>query len=336
IDDAESVIWAPRYSEVGDFEIYAAADCNLLELLQPDRYVVRNDSAMVGIIERVKLEVDAEDGDHVTVSGRCAKSILSRRIVWGLGVFTGTVEDCIRKAIADNATAPSMAQRAIPGLLLGERLGLADTLDVQVTGKNLMDTIISWCKAYSYGWEVVLGADRKFLVRLFVGEDRSDAQSVNPRVTFSPAFDNLLASNYEYDVTDAVNAVLVAGEGEGINRKMVGVGSASGISRRENFVDARNASSKVGDAGLTPVEYAALLTEQGRAHIAENTVAATFDGEIDHATVFTLGEHYFLGDIVNVINEYGVAGTARITEIVECEDAEGHTVTPTFEEWRLV
>jgi len=42
IDEYESIIWRPAYSEVGDFEIYLKASAEALKLLQKDFYVVRN------------------------------------------------------------------------------------------------------------------------------------------------------------------------------------------------------------------------------------------------------------------------------------------------------
>lgn len=335
VDDAESVMWCPRYWDAGEFEVYAACSRRMVELFQPDRYVARSDSSMVGVIEHVKIETDPEEGDRLLVKGPCAKGLLGRRIVWGMQTFSGTVEQCARRAILDNAIAPGIPERAIPELVLGPAVGLGGKMEAQVTGKSLLDTVVSWLKAAGLGWEVVLNERRLFEVRLFAGADRSDSQSFWPRVKFSPDYDNLLSSNYLYDSSNLLNAVLVGGEGEGAERRTVSVGTAAGVSRREGFVDSRNTSSK-GDGGLTDDEYDAMLAQQGEEAIAESSDVCSYAGDADTGGVFSLNEHFFLGDIVNVENQYGVKGASRIVEITECEDAEGYTATPVFEDWRLV
>ena len=42
VDSYVSVIWRPSYSEVGDFEIYIGAEEKAVDLLQEERYVVRD------------------------------------------------------------------------------------------------------------------------------------------------------------------------------------------------------------------------------------------------------------------------------------------------------
>ena len=42
-------------------------------------------------------------------------------------------------------------------------------------------------------------------------------------------------------------------------------------------------------------------------------------------------EDYNLGDIVNIVNEFGISINARITEIIESQDDNGYTIEPTFE-----
>ena len=57
----------------------------------------------------------------------------------------------------------------------------------------------------------------------------------------------------------------------------------------------------------------------------------TFDGEIIPNVVFRYKTDYFLGDIVRVENEFGIASDARITEVIEVMDATGYSVQPRYE-----
>ena len=53
VDEYESLIWRPAYSEVGDFEIYVKATADTLKLLQKDFYVVRSSDISVGESENL-------------------------------------------------------------------------------------------------------------------------------------------------------------------------------------------------------------------------------------------------------------------------------------------
>ena len=78
IDSASSVIWTSRYYEAGDFEVYIRADEDIQKVLSPGNYLMRYDSETTYIIESLKLNTDAENGDYLTVTGQDLKSILKR------------------------------------------------------------------------------------------------------------------------------------------------------------------------------------------------------------------------------------------------------------------
>ena len=82
IDDYESIIWATRYYEPGDFEIKIPAGSQNIELLEKDNYLVRYDDEAVMIIEKLTIVTDIENGNYILASGRCFKSILDRRVIW--------------------------------------------------------------------------------------------------------------------------------------------------------------------------------------------------------------------------------------------------------------
>lgn len=149
---------------------------------------------------------------------------------------------------------------------------------------------------------------------------------------FSPDFENLLTSDYTESDLDTKNFALVAGEGEGVDRKVTTVGDStlSGMDRIEAYVDARDVSSNTDGGTLTPAQYTAQLQSRGLERLAEFKPVKIFEGEVEAQTNFIYGEDYFLGDKVQVINEYGIGASARIVEIIDAEDGEGRTVVPTF------
>ena len=329
VDQYKSAIWTPRYWDAGDFEIYAEATESNLSILQEDYYVTRQDDSMACIIQKVNIVTDEEGGKYLIVTGESLQSVLKRRIVWQQTTLRGTVEKCVRKLIDENIINPTIPERKIPGFVLGDEKGFTETVEMQVTGDNLFDVISSICQSYGYGFTVTLNDSGEMVFNLYKGEDRSYSQDVNPYVVFSPDFDNVKSVDYVSDKTDYKNVALVAGEGEGTYRKTATVGTASGLDRYEMYVDARDISTN--DEEISLEDYNKLLAERGNENLAAAIVQKSFEGEVEASVNYTYKEDYFLGDIIQIENEFGIKAAPRIVEIIECMDENGYSMTPTFD-----
>lgn len=335
-DDYESVIWTTRYFTYGDFELYLPATEKNLALFKEDYYVVRdkditgNEYRNVMIIEKINVQTHVENGNHIIVTGRCLKSLFTRRIVWNQTTIKGNMEIGVRSVVNENAINTENADRVIPSLTFAPLRNFTDTINKQVTGKPLDEFLTSVCRSYGIGWDIYVKNGMLYF-DLFKGIDRSYSQNVNAQVIFSPEYDNLISSDYSRDKTNYKNVALVAGEGEGSARKRVSVGAASGLSRREIYVDSRNSSSNEGE--ITEDEYNRILSEEGIETLNDenNSIKEDIDGEVEPVGNFTINVDYFLGDIVEVVNEYGIERTPRIVEIIESKDANGSYTIPTFE-----
>lgn len=329
VDFCTSLIWTPRYNDVGDFELYVQATAESIKLLQKNNYVSRNDDDMVCIIEKVQTVTDAENGHHLIVTGRDLKSILGRRIIWQQTTLRGTVKDAIYQLINENIINPAIAERKIRNFVLSESKETSEKIETQITGENLLKSVIEICKSYEYGFKVTLNDEKKFVFSLYKGIDRSYQQSTNPYVIFSPEFDNIKTVEYMTDQTEYRNIALVAGEGEGLDRKTVTVGSGSDLDRYEIYVDARDVSTN--DGKITLEDYNKLLSERGIENLAALTVKEAFAGEVEPSMNYEYKKDYFLGDVVQIENELGIRIASRIIEIIECVDENGYSMIPTFD-----
>lgn len=330
IDTFKSVIWATRYYKSGDFELYIPATQEMIDLFKRDYYVVRDDdTTQAMIVEDIQITTDVEEGNYLIITGKSLKSILGRRIVWKQTIINGRVESGIRTLVTKNAVDPDEPERKIDNLILGAELGLTDKMKSQYTGNNLEEVIQGICKTYKIGYDVMLDLDeKKFIFVLYKGADRSYNQVANPYVVFSNDYENLLRTNYKTSSGNYKNVAKIAGEGEGNARKTTSVGTATGLNRYEMFVDARDLSTNEGE--VDELTYISLLGERGWAALAETTISEGMEGEVESNHTYKLNEDYFLGDIVEVVNEYGIAMTPRVTEVIESEDDTGHYTIPTF------
>ena len=336
IDAYESFIWTDRYDKYGDFELYMTISGEFPDYIKQDYYLINNESEHVMIIEKIEIKTDPEEGTHVTITGRSLESILDRRIVWGRKSIDGSLQNGIKTLLTENIISPSNSTRRIGNFIFEASTDSAITgltIDAQYTGDNLYDVITKICSERGIGFKITLNDSNQFVFKLYSGVDRSYNQTTYPYVVFSPNFDNILNSNYIESKSALKNITLVAGEGEGSERKFETVGdtSVAGLNRRELFTDARDISSDLGDGRvLSASEYSAKLNQRGNEKLSENAEVSSFEGEAETTTMFRYGEHFFMGDIVQVANEYGHETPARVIELVQSVDVEGTTTYPTF------
>lgn len=330
IDEYRSLIWTPRFNTCGDFELYVPATETNIKLLKKRYYVMRSDdTSKVAVIEKVKINQDAENGDYITASGRDASSILWRRIVWLQTTYSGPAERVIRRMITSAFLDPEIADRAVTNLKLGSMIGDTEKIKMQFTGDVIGDAIVKICQEQGLGFRTLFDrATNKFTFSLYKGTDRSYNQSARPFVVFSEDFDNLLSSTYTDDGSVYKNVARIGGEGQGIQRVMTQVGSATGLNRYETFINAATLSSNKGE--LSSAEYKNILKQKAKETLAGLKTQESMEAQIEPNFTYTLGKDYELGDIVEIVDEYGHQAAVRITEIIESWGDTGYSCIPHF------
>ncbi len=74
-----------------------------------------------------------------------------------------------------------------------------------------------------------------------------------------------------------------------------------------------------------------LLKQMGKEKLTEKKREEKFESEVDIYGTFKYGKHYKIGDIVQIINEYGFTGRARVTEYIFSDNTNGLKCYPKFE-----
>lgn len=343
LDVFESLIWTERYNGCGNFEFYTPVNRDILQVVDVvqkkmeaklDTYVWLKDSKNTMIIEDIEITTDVETGNHLIVSGRGLESILDRRIVWEQTTLDGKLQGQIQKLLNNEIINPKIAARKIPNFIFSlssDPIITSSNLRAQYTGDNVYDLILELCDTLQLGFDVTLDQNNQFVFSLKRGVDRSYDQDVNPYVVFSPKYENIINSDYLESIKTLKNVTLVAGEDEGTSRKTRIVGSASGLSRRELYTDARDIQSEVEDRTLTDGEYNALLDQRGSEKLSENMYTKVFTGEIEASRTFVYDKDFFIGDVVQIVNEYGMESKVRVSEVVRVQDTSGYSMYPTFQ-----
>lgn len=339
LDSFGSLIWTERYNAYGDFEITAPMSGKLYNMLAPDNYLHLRSSENLMIVEQAIIKTDIEKGDQLIVRGRSLESILERRIIWDQTILSGGLQTQIQTILVNAFISPTDPARAVANfeMELSTDLNiLALLLDFQGRGKSVYNAIQDICKKEHLGFKVSLAPNNKLRFKLYFGVDRSANQFVNPRVTFSRKFDNLVSSDHEFNKSTLKTIALTLGAGEDPDRQEAtafpDAGGGSGLTRREMFVDASSISSK--DETGTPIptaDYIAQLGQRGSEELTKHGVTNIFEAEILYQIGFTLGADYFLGDIVQIEDEYNNKKNVRVGEIIRSHNATGSSVYPTLE-----
>lgn len=337
VDSYESILWIDRYNKPGEFELYLLADPKILTYLKEGNYVVHKDSEHVCKIEGIEINTSVEDGNHYIIKGRSLESILDRRIVWNQTTFNNeNLQTAVQRLLNENIINPSIPDRRIPNFIFETSTDPAITsltLTAQYTGDNILDILQEICENKKIGFKVTLNNSNQFVFMLYSGKNRSYDQTTNNYVVFSPEFDNIVNSNYHESDASFKNVTLVAGEGEGSDRKTYVVGTASGLDRRELYTDARDIQSTDENQNPIPIAtYNEMLRQRGLEKLTECKRDKDFDGQVEAFKMFVYKRDFYMGDIIQIKNEYGLEGPARVVEYVMSENVEnGLEYYPTFE-----
>lgn len=337
IDTYESVLWVDRYDTPGEFEIYTSVTEDLLKYPVPNNYLKFVDSDKLMIIEDLEITTAVEDGNHIKITGRSLESILDRRVISTVANaqdlnVSGSLQTTIKTLLTNNLISPTDTARIIPSFIFEESTdqNIIDlTYENQFKGVTVLEIVEQMCQARDIGFKVTLNDANQFVFKLYKGTDRSYNQDVNSYVIFHPNFDNIIKADYKENNSDAktfcylhatysngsstVDKILTKGEGEGLNRKEV-------------YVD----SSISKDDGVSMTDWEKQLDEDASASLSERKVKKEFDGECETQRMFTYGKDFFLGDVVQVADEYGHETPSRITEYLWSISDSGVENYPTF------
>lgn len=247
IDLYTSFRWVRRYSKPGNFELHCPLTSENLTLLSKDAIICKNDDdPEAGYVSYRGLSQDKEGKKVLVVKGKFLTGYLGRRIIWGTEIIKATTETAMRVLVSNNCITPQIAGRKIDNLILGDFGDYPETVDYQVSYKNLGDEVESLATAADLGYRVRFDRELKQLkFEVYKGLDRSVNQTANPQAIFSQEYENVLEQEYIESIGDYRNLALIGGIGEGATRKIAIVGDATGLDRFEVFCDQNNLSNVI-------------------------------------------------------------------------------------------
>ena len=343
IDAFESLIWTDRYFECGDFDLITTPNATNVGKLIQGTYASIRESDHIMLIEDITIVTDPVKGNRLSVKGRSGEIITDRRVVWNQTDITDlNIDQAVYLVVNGNIIAPTgdnAAARIISNFTydFSEDENVTDIIiSSQYWGNSVYNAVVDMCYAAGVGFKVIINETGQFVMSVYAGVDRTYDQLENPYVIFSPDFENLRNSTYIASTRPLRTVCLTAGE-KGIGNIQTSVevdisdGEVIGVNRREMFLDAQNVT-RTDDEGnpITEEEYLDHLRQKGLEELSINTDLKTFSSEVDPIRNFIFDRDFFMGDIIQVSNEFGFEGKSRVVEVTRTQDQTGFRVFPIF------
>ena len=232
---------------------------------------------------------------------------------------------------------------------------------------TIYEILTALSKRYVTGFRVLF-ENGNFVLETYKGTDRTSKQKVLSPVIFNPIMDNISYVNYFEDQTKFKNIAFSYTDGPwspvdenasfsneiyngyswvpykdeytdisflNLNRYELPVDARSSASAKDYEISYSSESSdETGDgagyASIEKLESAVESVAEEEFDTGDHDFIKTSEGSIDPLVRYTFEVDYFLGDMVEISNSYGVVMTALIDEVVKSYDSDGYTVTPNF------
>ncbi|NEZ94463.1 hypothetical protein EXM58_00625 [Clostridium botulinum] len=354
LDTFTSLRWIRRYFKSGEFELHCALDSNALELLKRDNVVYKKNDVEAGYIETRQLKIGEDGQEYLEVKGKFLTNYLDRRISWDRVSFDGKTENLMRELVYYNAINPTNLDRKIPNLILGDLKGFNESIKYTNSFGNIIEQLENISNTNNLGYRNILDIkSRKILFDVYKGVDRTINNGTIAPCIFSRDFENILEQEYMDSLNNYKNTCMIAGAGEGKDRKITSIENGKGLDRYELYVDARDITDKeekkktvldydeegnvtgeheeTEEVEIPWEQYKPLLLQRGNEKLSECEEIQTFDSKINTNGNNVYKKDYDLGDIVTVVDKkWGLRIDTRITEIEEVYEEKGLEVNVVF------
>lgn len=336
INQFTSLMWPDKFNGYTTFELNAPLTQENKTLIKKGNIIwCGGDNAAV--IEIIQSDTDENGQKTYKVKGRTLEMLLTTRIIWGTYICTNKcASTAMYEIVNEQCVNPTQESRKIPFLECAEDEEVGKTISFQKTGGEVYDSLQSIATDTKLGFSVIFNArEKKLIFKVTQGVDRtigSYSDEGQKLVVFSTDLEDILSSSYYTNNQDLKSVALVAGEGEGADRKKIisGDDSSVGFLRRELYVDARDLQSEVSNADGTTTtisddDYNDMLNDRGNEKLAECVVTESFESKmrVIGDIQYQYNVDYFNGDKVLVQDaDLGIQVIATISEVSENYDDE--------------
>ncbi len=328
IDNYEALIFIRRWHRPGEFQLQINRHKQNANKLQKGNIIVLGkEPSKAGFI--VDRQIGLDERGKVSEQWNITGHALSAAADWRITIppvgqehdsIIGPAETVMKHYIDAHFINPVDTGRKVGFMAIAPDQGRGSNMEWQSRLKSVAEELEKISLAAGLGWNIHPDfTQMKWVFEVYAGRDLTAGQTENPPVIFSTDLDAIKGQRYAESDIGYKNFAYVGGQGEGIERTIVEVGTATGAERREVFIDARD------------VEEVGALHVRGQQRLSELNRQALFEAEVLTYGPFVYGQDWDLGDIVTIQSkDWGVTLNTRIIEVKEIYEPSGFRLEAVF------
>lgn len=342
-DKYSSVIYNRTLCTDSNYTLTLPFERDTIDLLMDGTYLLIDRTFLA---EMRYIQKESGETTKITSKGFHVKNLLKERCFYPMQVFEGTPPQVMRQMVLNNVVEPVDQKRVIPRIKIAGELPVVDAnISMQQTGNDVYDELQKLAKEYNLGFDMIPKIveyenaetnidELDFMITR--GRDCTFGNTEgNDPVIFSLSLNNLENTSYIRDYMNYRNMAYVAGEGEASARILITIGevNASGLARKELWVDARDLQKQRDDGStISDYTYNKMLVKRGEEKLQESRSYETYEGTvIQSINNYLYGRDFMEGDMVTLYDEdLGLRFDTIISQVQITHDRSGEHIDVTF------
>lgn len=332
VGNFDSLVWAERYEEAGDFEMEKIDDISLMVDLPLGTLISHTDTDEVMIVETHEFHRDNDKKLHVKVSGRSLETFAECRTTPGtddpltdsesgaaIVEITASTPSChaaaaLLKARLEFGTAS--ADEYIANLLIREDMSVHDTsMEHEIQRGDLYSAVRKLLKISGAGIRTSRphGAQTTLDFVIHDGADKTDT------VVFYSQYEDLEDTQYLTSLQAYRNyAKISTAITSRTYRHRALTTDLTGLNRRVMYVEASEL-----EGAYSPPTNTDVVAGRAQGELDENIMMFLMQAKVSNKAKPRFKIDYDVGDIVAVFGEFSVVQPMRVTEHILTVDKKG-------------
>ena len=350
VDTFESMVFAERRKELGDFELVTLSTPSNKKRFVPNTWIMINKSRRIMKVETVEETTDDELRNVLKIKGKEITKVLLQRAalkaIAGPGVApVWVIEDkpadvmryifrqiCVLGTVTPDDVIPFIqdGETQYPASTIPE---FADVVLWEQKPASVFAALKELADIFDLGFRLYRDLNTSELYfDVYAGSDRTTAQSTNPPVVFSFDMENLQSTREFNDISSEYNVIQVVYVYKDVTETEVALTvevfdiegiPPEGFDRKTKVLTITSIPEEVTD-------IPAFLYRAGLDELMKSRPVGAFDGEVSKNSQYVYEVHYYLGDVVELRSSTGATAYMTVEEYIFVEDMEGERSYPTF------
>ena len=350
VDTFESMVFAERRKELGDFELVTLSTPSNKKRFVPNTWIMINKSRRIMKVETVEETTDDQLRNILKIKGKEITKVLLQRAalkaIAGPGVApVWVIEDqpadvmryifrqiCVLGTVTPDDIIPFIqdGETQYPASTIPE---FADVVLWEQKPASVFAALKELADIFDLGFRLYRDLNTSELYfDVYAGSDRTTAQSTNPPVVFSFDMENLQSTREFNDISNEYNVIQVVYVYKDVTETEVALTvevfdtegiPPEGFDRKTKVLTITSIPEEVTD-------IPAFLYRAGLDELMKSRPVGAFDGEVSKNSQYVYEVHYYLGDVVELRSSTGATAYMTVEEYIFVEDMEGERSYPTF------